>query len=62
MRGVLSAKAQTQLSALVSKALIENGFSYVYELQGGYLKWSSSGKKVEGGEGKGYPSYQLHLC
>jgi len=53
MRGVLSAKAQTQLSALVSKALIENGFSHVSELQGGYLKWSSSGKKIEGGERKG---------
>jgi thioredoxin 1 len=39
-------------SALASKALIENGFSEVYELKGGYLKWASSGKKVEGSEGK----------
>ena len=39
-------------SALASKALVENGFGPVYELKGGYLKWSSSGKKVEGGEGK----------
>lgn len=39
-------------SALASKALVENGFGPVYELKGGYLKWSSSGKKIEGGEGK----------
>lgn len=39
-------------SALASKALIENGFAQVYEMKGGYLKWSSSGKKVEGAEGK----------
>lgn len=39
-------------SALASKALVENGFNQVYELKGGYLKWSSSGKIVQGGEGK----------
>lgn len=39
-------------SALASKALVENGFTQVYEMKGGYLKWSSSGKKVEGAEGK----------
>jgi len=39
-------------SALASKALVENGFSQVYELKGGYLKWSSSGKTVEGAESK----------
>ena len=39
-------------SALASKVLVENGFTQVYEMKGGYLKWSSSEKKVEGAEGK----------
>ncbi|MCF2443366.1 thioredoxin domain-containing protein [Dyadobacter sp. CY345] len=39
-------------SALASKTLVENGFTQVYELKGGYLKWSSSGKKIEGAESK----------
>ncbi|CAG4989176.1 Thiosulfate sulfurtransferase GlpE [Dyadobacter sp. CECT 9275] len=34
-------------SAAASKILKENGFKEIYDMQGGYLKWTSSGKLVE---------------
>ncbi|REA60126.1 thioredoxin 1 [Dyadobacter luteus] len=35
-------------SSSAAKQLSENGFSQVYDLKGGYLKWSTSGKTVDG--------------
>lgn len=35
-------------SAAAATALHESGFREVYDMQGGYLKWNTSGKAVEG--------------
>ncbi|GGM75656.1 thioredoxin [Dyadobacter beijingensis] len=35
-------------SAAAATALHENGFNEVYDMKGGYLKWNTSGKAVEG--------------
>ncbi|QRR00068.1 thioredoxin domain-containing protein [Dyadobacter sandarakinus] len=36
-------------SAAAAQKLAASGFKEVYDMKGGYLKWSSSGKEVEGG-------------
>nr|WP_295929192.1 rhodanese-like domain-containing protein [uncultured Dyadobacter sp.] len=42
-------------SAAAASVLRENGFSEVYDMKGGYLKWNTSGKTVEGANKSGVP-------
>jgi thioredoxin 1 len=42
-------------SAAAATVLHESGFSEVYDMKGGYLKWNTSGKTVEGANKAGVP-------
>lgn len=40
-------------SSAAAKVLHEKGFTHVYEMQGGFMKWTSSGKLIDAPKGAG---------